>query len=655
MSVDRASSEDERRGSRRRAAGLVGLTILWLAALEFCLRALDIKNDQFGRISPGWQILTFGELPFRDFLDPGYFLTEFSSAGVQWLLGRNLLGELLLNAVFIASGCICVALLTRRLTGRLVPSIVAGVLALFAMPRAYDYDKALFYPLGLLVVGRWLEKPTRGRAFALAITLVIAAMYRYDNGVFLGVATFVAALVLWWREWRRFAVAAGALASMIAVLSLPVLVFLQLNGGVADAVDQALTYGVREGARTRIDSVPRLRIGRLWAVLASPPSANFVRVRWVAAVASDDQRERLASELGLRDEQPVGDPEDRTWRYTLPDSSVAIIRRIVNDPRVEDTDGIDRGRLQLLEAESWRQRVQRMSPLFRIRFLPGAWTDENAAAVLYYLLIGLTLTGVVTLILRRTTTTVDRAQMAAITALCALLCAFILRAPVSARVGGMAGPFCVLGAWMLSGLTRRARSLGLVTSVVVVLVAGWSLDAGVGWYRQTFVPFAHPRVVATRLRAFVQVPPLLDLLPSGHLRGMVEYVHACTNPNDRVFASWFVPELYYFAQRGFGGGIVASFGGHWSEPRFQRRTIAAFEAHPTPIVLLRKAAYDGFRSDYSLVADYLDVHYTNAGDTDFGDSGTESEIYSVLIRRGRQPVTDAGPFGLPCFANASSL
>ena len=79
-----------------------------LAAVDFCLRSLDLRNDQFGRISPGRQILTLGELPFRDFLDPGYFLTEFSSAAVQWLLGQNLLGELLLNALLIAAGCLFV-------------------------------------------------------------------------------------------------------------------------------------------------------------------------------------------------------------------------------------------------------------------------------------------------------------------------------------------------------------------------------------------------------------------------------------------------------------------------------------------------------------------------------------------------------------------
>src|SRR5215203_4340498 len=92
----------------------IALGAFMLAALWFCLGTLDIRNDQFGRISPGRQILVLGERPFRDFLDPGYFLTEFSSAAMQWLLGQNLLGEVLLNSTFIAAGCLFVSLLTRR-------------------------------------------------------------------------------------------------------------------------------------------------------------------------------------------------------------------------------------------------------------------------------------------------------------------------------------------------------------------------------------------------------------------------------------------------------------------------------------------------------------------------------------------------------------
>ena len=71
-----------------------------LFVLSFLLHFLVFfpPNDRFERLSRARQIARYGELPFRDFLDPGYFLTLFSSAAAQRLLGDNLLGEALLSS-----------------------------------------------------------------------------------------------------------------------------------------------------------------------------------------------------------------------------------------------------------------------------------------------------------------------------------------------------------------------------------------------------------------------------------------------------------------------------------------------------------------------------------------------------------------------------
>jgi hypothetical protein len=634
---------------------VIGLVILWLAMFEFLVRSLDIRNDQYYRISAARQILTFGELPFRDFLDPGYFLTEFSSAGVQWLFGENVVGELLLNAVFVATGCLCVCVLARRLAGRWLPALLAGLFALIALPRAYDYDKALFYPLGLLLIVRWLERPSPRRAAALAVTLVIAALYRYDNGVFLGLAALVGAIVACGRDWRRLANLALPAVVLAGTLCAPVLLFLQLHGGIGDAADQALTYGVREGARTRITSLPRLRgATSLIAVAPPPPSENHVRVRWVTGASTPPQRRELAQRLGLADEMPHASSDGRTWSYTLPDASLMRIRTLVNAPEVEDTDGIDRGQLRLLAPEPRLLVLQRMSPLFRIRLLPGAWTFENTEAFLYYLLMLVPFAGTVLLVSRRSwLSPVVRGELAAVITLCVLLCAFILRDPVSARVGGIAGPFCVLAAWLLTSVTRQSGRIGTLVTGLVLVSVSVGLSIAVGWHRQVSVPFVHPGEFIERLRAFAQEPPPSTLLPSGRVRGIVDYVHACTLPQDRVFTTWFVPELYYFAQRGFGGATALTFGGHWSEPRFQQRIIAALNAHPTPLMIATRGTYAPFRVDYPQVARYFADHYALAASTDFGDQEAAADGYQVFVRRDRKPARIDGPFGLPCFANAS--
>ena len=93
-----------------------------MAALVFIVATYELTNDQFGRISPGWQLARFGDVPFRDFLDPGYFLTELTTAALQRLLGEQLLGEMLLNAVFIATG----AVLVLRLSSQASRSTIIG-------------------------------------------------------------------------------------------------------------------------------------------------------------------------------------------------------------------------------------------------------------------------------------------------------------------------------------------------------------------------------------------------------------------------------------------------------------------------------------------------------------------------------------------------
>ena len=82
--------------------------------MVFTIATYELTNDQFGRISPGWQLARFGDVPFRDFLDPGYFLTELTTAALQRLLGEQLLGEMLLDAVFIATGAVLVLRLSYQ-------------------------------------------------------------------------------------------------------------------------------------------------------------------------------------------------------------------------------------------------------------------------------------------------------------------------------------------------------------------------------------------------------------------------------------------------------------------------------------------------------------------------------------------------------------
>ena len=127
--------------------------------------------------------------------------------------------------------------------------------------------------------------------------------------------------------------------------------------------------------------------------------------------------------------------------------------------------------------------------------------------------------------------------------------------------------------------------------------------------------------VKRTLTVMAATPPLITTLPNAHLWGLVAYLRECTGPADRVFAPAFVPELYFFAQRGFAGGVVATFGGHWSEPRFERRTVDALSSQSVPIVIFESGERQAFAATYPALDRYVREHYVKAGEITFEGSG----------------------------------
>ena len=168
----------------------------------------------------------------------------------------------------------------------------------------------------------------------------------------------------------------------------------------------------------------------------------------------------------------------------------------------------------------------------RVRVMPEAWTIDNAQSVYYYLLLLLPVVSVVLLAIRWRLEGEHRAEITLVIALTALLDVFILRDPFMARAGGIAGPLAVLWAWALPRLRlavsrvavgRRRRIVRAVTAGAAVLVL-WSVVTGLDWPHQFNDLVSTPSALKPRLTEFARMPPDLDLLPSGHLAGMVRLV-----------------------------------------------------------------------------------------------------------------------------------
>jgi hypothetical protein len=638
--------------SRRSAATtwLVG-PLLGLAALLFSLATFELSNDHFGRISPARQIARAGELPFRDFFDPGYFLTELSSAAFQRLLGDSLIGEALLTSGFIAAGTVLVWLLARHISGSSLTGVIAAVLALMFFPREYDYDKVLFYPMGVLLAWRYVERPTVARVWALAAGLVVAGLYRYDTGVFIAAAAAVSMAVVHAREWGTLSRRLGLLAGTSLCISMPALVFVQFNGGLVNAADQMVTYGRRETARTQLHNPPKLSIERLAIVEEKPP--RVVLVRWAQSV---DGAARAAAEArhGLAGGRLQDSPEERTWEYRLADESSTTLRALLTDPEVEDTAGIDRLNVDLAR-ETIGARMLRAIPLLRVRLLPGAWHVDNANAFLYQLFRLLPLVALVVLVFDARvpgrSSLQQTARLTGIATLCFALNVFIMRDPVYARIGGMAGPAAILAAWVVrrvGGLQRAAlRWAARIIAALVLMVTVWSISVSANWHMRIRADIARPSHLAQAIKVLAASPPSLELLPNSELFHLVRYLRECTSPRERVFLTWFAPEVYFFAQRGFAGGIAVLFGEHWSEPRFMNKAVQILEAQSPPIVVSRYGD-DSIRKTYPALARYLDEHYEQTGEA-AASAANSAARYVVYGRRDRRAFHAYGESNLPCY------
>lgn len=516
--------------------------LVWLGAMWFSLATLIFLNDHFGRITPARQIAFLGELPFRDYFDPGFFLTELGTAGLMRLLGDNLLGEMLLTTTCIATGTLLVFLLAQRLTGSIATALAPAVIALMLFPRPYDYDKVLFYPLGLMLCWRYVDRPDVTRLWACATCLVVAALFRYDNGVFLGAAVVVTIGMVHAGNWRLGFTRIAGLIAAVACLALPALVFIQYQIGLRDAIDQMITYGQRETARTQL------------------PAQRFV-IESFASLAS----------------------------ATNADVFLFSLARLI--PLVGAV-------LLVLDVRSGRESRSRV------------------------------------------------AQFAGLMTLCVCLNVFILRDPISARLGGMAAPVAILSAWIAQRIWLGWRG-GPVAVCVVLVLTVWSISASPEFRARITSRIVRPLRVAQSIAAWTASPPRLDAIPNPAIEGLARYLRECTAPTDRLFATWFVPDLYFYAQRGFAGRIVALFGHHWSEERFQRRSVEGLASQSVPIVVTRRG--DRFQEDYPVLAAYVSDRYSLAGASDFGDVDIGKDGYSVWVSKDRRASDTYAATSFPCF------
>ena len=613
-------------------------------------------NDEFGYLARGRQILS-GDLPFRDFNDPGWFLTDSVSGAAQWLWGYNLRSEALLTVGMLSVGAAITFALARRAAGSVVAALVAVAIHIALDTRHYNYPKIVLYAAGLALAWAYVDKPGRARLAALGALVGIGFLFRHDHLVYLGALSIMTIALVHHASIRDGLRAAAGLCGAAAMFIVPFLVFLALSGGVAEYFRAALVYVTRDAQRTSF-SLPRLSLDfskPLVALSRGPAPADVrINVRWKPI--SDEERRGVELRHGLEGGEPL---DTATWTYAIRDTSPGNIESLIRDPLVDDTHGLDRTTFAVAEAP---RSLRLETPLD---------TPQNATAFLYYCFLCLpVIAAAVFWRLRRRAAAPTRVLSTAghvvpLLVLAAMLnVGFLSRGSTSIRIADVGVTAAVLLAWLISVLATRDAHVALprlgarvllraaaVVALCLTLLSANGLAQGSRALRDAGFT-AGPVELVKRARVVwntLGVHPGMftrDEEQPGILR-IAAYVGACTGPSDRLFILGEHPELYYFSDRRFAGGHAWLLPFYYSEDADEARIVARLKSARVPIVLTEtRATYDeDYRRVFEQVHQYLEGRYTEAGEVGFGGP----RPLRVLVRADLEPVRRYEPFDLPCF------
>ena len=252
----------------------------------------------------------------------------------------------------------------------------------------------------------------------------------------------------------------------------------------------------------------------------------------------------------------------------------------------------------------------------------------------------------------------EAAVVAAAAILCGIISHTLIREDPHVRLADVAAPTFVLAAWLarrrdgpVGPLVRaRLKRAGIVTLFLVTFVSVWSYGRTTTLLARSGV-LGGPAGVWEKLGAVnrrLHLRPIDDWAPPGShgLRTLTRYVLDCTTPSDRVLVTWFAPEVFYYAERGFAGGQVYLSGPWHASVADQRLTLDRMQQQSVPIVLGRRDEQENFRQEFPLIYDYVRTRYRLATESTFG--GAPPSLL-VFVDARRDPSGEHPDLGLPCY------
>ena len=248
---------------RRRRVVLVAAALLTLIVLILTVN-MQLFDSNFFAMTGAQSILS-GDLPFRDYFDPGVPLAAFTAAGMQLLTGPRLIGEFLRQWAFIVAGVVIACHLGLQLSrsSAAIWLTLPVTLFLLANEPTYHYPKLFFFPLMIWAGWRYLDRPGPVRAAIMGVVSALGFLERHDFGIYLGFASVVALLLAPAAAPSRTARAlfrdGAAYAGGVLIFMAPWLIVVQVSEGLLDYTrGRAQLY--QQGSQTIYASLFNLKI-----------------------------------------------------------------------------------------------------------------------------------------------------------------------------------------------------------------------------------------------------------------------------------------------------------------------------------------------------------------------------------------------------------
>jgi hypothetical protein len=228
----------------RRAIGIAAVAAGVVTFVYRLALVRDLTNDHYMHLAWAQQVL-FGQIPGRDFVDPGMPLMYLLSAAVQWI-AHGPFYEALLTCVLLAVAAAATLLVTTELTGSLAIGVAATACEVALEPRLYSYPKILVPAVALLLIQHYARAPSRARLMWLAVWTAVAVLLRHDLGVYAAAGVGAALVAVHIGNRSRTGRALVEYAALVVLVMLPYVVFVQWAEGLGEHFHAAVEFAKGE-------------------------------------------------------------------------------------------------------------------------------------------------------------------------------------------------------------------------------------------------------------------------------------------------------------------------------------------------------------------------------------------------------------------------